>query len=743
MSALAGLDARLWRRPLDTLEHPERALSAAIAADAPYRDVEQDLRQLWRLGLPGLQAAQMACAKWPGSIDFAVMALDFAPVDGKQAALARLERVVLRANRRRSVLAQACLRFGDVERADRVLAQIDAGSETALDDLQFRAMRALERRRFEDASADCAALHDQGRDAAAEALRLRLVYLTQGAKAAAHVFGCNAQPAAPTCHAAFEIFLGEGDYAMAPQALALWQAVGASRELDRAATRLALECGSAEQAEVLLRARLEAVSPWDWGAVDHVHWLRLLMLRADDPAGLQAHASAAARLHPRHDWLAHLARLACEGVSDWRALRPSRALLPERAMTAARAALRMGLSGHAAGLLACARRDQSAPPRLHLLRAEAFWHAGRLRAAWAAHGRVAARSAPEQAELALLAAELALMKGDPARADAALSGIAAQFPDRMALWLTRARIAFQQGHFAEAVRAHARFNVLKARQIGPFTAADVRDRITEDAAQAAQGSEAAFEPGMPVAESLAAVGLKRVVASAGLSACLLQRAQAQGALAFRGDPSAVIPRRIVHYWQGPMGPAIPRALAQWRRLHPGFESVLFDADSAADWLGRHCGPALQARFVALGQPALRADLFRLCWIAQEGGIFADLDEYPRIPVTPWLEGARAVLCIERGFGTVANNFLAAVPGHPICLQAQEMSLSALDATTEPYPWWHTGPAQWTRAAFAQAFGAQAFGAQAGGVRFLSQMDYNRRIATNLPYPHKRRSDHWR
>ncbi|MFN7002535.1 MAG: tetratricopeptide repeat protein [Roseinatronobacter sp.] len=735
---LAGLEERLWRGALADPGAPEADLRDALAQGARYRAVEIALRRLWRSGLPGAMAAQQACATWPRSIDFAVMALDFAPVEQRPEALAHLERVVMRANRRRAALAQACLRIGRADLAQAALAQIDPASETALDDLQVRAALALEEGRFTDAAADCAALQAGGRDAAAEALTLRLAWRRGGARAAAEVFAGIGQPAGQTCREAFEIWLAEGDYARAPAALAQWQAVGGASDLARAATRLALERGAAEVARDMLQARLDVTRPWDWAAVDHVHWLRMLMLEARAPEGLRAHACAAARVHPRHDWLAHLARMAHEGVEDWRDLRPVADARPERAMSAARAALRMGVSGCAAGLLAPVRRDQPGATRPALLRVEGMWQAGRLSAAWAALGQVRAVSAPERAEAAFMAAELALMAGDPERAETALAEVAERFPDRMALWLTLARIAFQRGQFVEAVAAHAQFNVLKAQQIGPFVAGDVRDRITEDAAQAADGCAAAFDPALPVAETVAQAGLARVVAAPGLAACLLQRAQVQGALAFRPDPARAIPRRIAHYWQGPMGPAIPRALAQWRRLHPGFESLLFDAESAADWLGQNVGPAMQARFVALDQPALRADLFRLCWIAQEGGIFADLDEYPRIPITPWLPGAHAVFCIERGFGTVANNFLAAVPGHPICLHAQEMVLAALDASTEPYPWWHTGPAQWTRAAFAHVFAAQG-----AGVRFLSQAEYNRRVATNLPYPHKRRPDHWR
>ncbi len=740
-----GLAQHLWHAPLSDPAAPQHDLLRALTQGATYDAVKTGLQQLAHLGLPGAQVSAQAQARWPNSIDMALLAFDLAPLSQKDAALAQVHDCVIAQNRRRAALAGAYLRMGRAKHARQVLENIDPHSATAPDDTRRRAELALAQGDFARARADIDWLEGQGKVTIAHLLRMQLCYQCDGAVALHAWIQSIAAPPAALWERAFHIFMSEGDFRHAPQALENWQRLGQTdpATLSRAQTRLALERGDAERAHALLHDRLAAQPHWHWQATDHVQWLRAGQLAQHPPAGLLDHAHAACRIHARHDWLHHLRRMLCEAVEDWRGLTRLPAFSTQTALISARAALRMGLSGQAAAALAPARRGTATAQdmcRLMVLRAEAFWMAGRLCAARKAHhiATELATDAVQRAEVALSGAEIALLAGDAAHAGQVLAPAAQGFPDRMALPLTQARIAFMQGDFTAAMAEHARFNALKLAQTGTPAPPDVRDRIVADAHLAARGIEAAFAPDQSVAHSVACAGLARVIASPGLSACLLRRAHLRGEVPFHPRKGAHIPRVIAHYWQGPHGPATARARAQWARAHPGFRQHVFDDTSAADWMRRNFGAKMARRFLALGHAALRADLFRLCWVLRQGGLFADLDEYPRIPVTPWLEGARAVLCVERGFGTIANNFIAAEPDHPVCAMALEHVCTALDQTDTPYAWWHSGPAQWTRAAFAHLV-------KDGGtdIRLLSQAQYCRRVATNLPYPHKRSPDHWR
>jgi hypothetical protein len=740
-----ALVRQLWHAPLSDPWAPQQDLLRALTQGAEYDAVKSGLQQLSRLGLPGAQVSAQAQARWPNSIDMALLAFDLAPPSQKNAALVHVHNCVIAQNRRRAALAGTYLRMGLVARARHVLDQIDPRSATAPNDIRRRAELALAHGDFARTRTDIDWLEGQGNVTMANLLRMQLCYQCNGAVGLQAWLQSIAAPPTAIWERAFHIFMSEGDFRQAPLALENWQRLGHTdpATLSRAQTRLALERGDAVRAQALLHDRLAAQPHWHWQATDHVQWLRAGQLAQHPPAELLDHAHAACRIHARHDWLHHLRRMLCETVQDWRGLARLPVFSPETALISARAALRMGLSGQAAGALAPARRSTATAQelcRLMALRAEAFWMSGRLCAARKAHliATELATDTVQRAEVALLGAEIALLAGDTAQADQVLAPVALGFPDRMAVPLTQARIAFMRGDFTAAMAAHARFNALKLAQTGTPAPPDVRDRIVEDAHLAARGTEAAFAPDQSVANSATLAGLARIVASPGLSACLLRRAHAQGKLLFQPDSAAHIPRVIAHYWQGPHGPATTRACAQWARTHPGFRQHVFDDTTAAVWMHQNFGADMAQRFIALGHAALRADLFRLCWVLRQGGLFADLDEYPRIPVTPWLEGARAVLCVERGFGTIANNFIAAEPDHPVCAMALEHVCTALDQTDTPYAWWHSGPAQWTRAAFAHLV-------KDGGtdIRMLSQAQYCRRVATNLPYPHKRSPDHWR
>ena len=740
------LAQRVWSAPLSDCDAPERTLLQAMSDGATYDRVLAGLRAIWRMALPGIRAAEAARARWPGSIDMAVLACDLRVPVALDADLEHLKTCVLRQNRRRAAYAGACLRAGRPDLAQAALARIDPASSTAPDDRYRQADIALAQSDFDTALAQIAGLKAQGRAAASGALMLRLIHQRDGAQALSAALATQLGAFANVWAQGFDLAIAESDFDLAPDMLDRWQACPDADQgaLARARTRLALERGDGEGALALLQARLDLAQPWAWAAVDHVQWLRTGQILQTDPAALLAHARAACRLHARHDWLYHMAHSLREGAEDWDDLArslPAPSPVPQRALIASRAALRLGLVGRAALALAPARRsvEQGADAlRLQMQRAETLWMAGRLGAARAAllQAEQFVQAAGHHAELGLLGAEISLTEGDPDAAAKALRPAALAFPRRMSVMLTQARIAFAQGAFADAMTAHARFNAMKQAQTGSVPAADVRDRIVADAHKAARGVEIAFTADQPVAVSLDRVGPDRIAASAGLSACLLNRAR--HALLLEPGNAAAIPRQIVHYWQGPPGPALARARRQWARLHPDCSQSVFDDAQAAQWLDAAYGPDMAARFARSSQPAVRADLFRACWIYREGGIFTDLDEFPRLPVHGWLHGARAVLCIERGFGTIANNFIAAVPHHPLCGLALDHVCAALDGCESPYAWWHSGPAQWTRAAFAYYF------VQGGrDVRFLSQAQYCRRVATNLPYPHKRSPDHWR
>ncbi|MCB1398367.1 MAG: hypothetical protein KDJ98_20830, partial [Rhodobacteraceae bacterium] len=653
-------------------------------------------------------ALPRALADHPWSIDLALIAVRADP--GDAAALEALRARVTAQNRRKAALARQLWALGRPEAALQALDALDPASETWRGDRVARAELTL-----------LSGGTPEGLDGA-EGFRLSLLalYRRQGAAALAERIAGHVGPDLPWSWL-IGVFLDERDFR---RTRALLDAFARQRGADHPAVRaerirLALECDDPATARAEIDTLGAADTPWLWPQRRLAQHLRCSLLEAADPDHPAARtladlADRVLRLYPGNAVLRALALSAREMTGDWDALATDLATDTADPPATARALLRLGLP-EAALTAVCIQR--SAPPdqqvRTRLREAEIRLRMGDLAGAGHALGTPPA-AWPLRADHAYWAAEIALAGRDPAAALAALAPALRDGSARMGLHLSAARAGFLAGDLTLALDHLTQFRRLKTDQLGEDPGEDLRDRIVGDAANAtSEGRGPETSPG------------------------LAARALALSPPGFTATAGA-IPRQLAHYWEGPRSAPVERGLRAWAAQHPDLSQQLFDAAGATAWLSRHT-PDLTALFQRQTLPAARADLFRLAWILHQGGVFTDLDEYPRAPVTPWLEGARAVLVIEEGHGTIANNFLAAEPGLPLFARTLDGVARTLAETEAPYPWWHSGPAPLT----VQALAASRDAGESPGLRFLGQPDYDTRVATNLPFPHKRGALHWR
>ena len=332
MIALDDLARALWQGPLDDPAAPGRELAERIAG-LDYPPALERLRALTGWRLPCGPALSAALARWPWSIDLALLAHDAAgDTAAQEAALAELAARVEAQKRRPAALARRLWAQGRASQARAVLARLDHAAPSALDDLACRCELALAEADWPAAERDLAALPAN----APQRPRLRAL-LAHGRNGGAGL-ALLAQQAGPEDAALlpplFELALAERDHALARDL-----AARISRQLGpespaacEAAILLALDGEAPQKALDLLAADLPD-QPWRYSARQHIRLLRARLMLGDqeaDPgkaaemrAGLLAMAAGALRLHPAHELLRGL-WLACrERIEDWRDLEAS------------------------------------------------------------------------------------------------------------------------------------------------------------------------------------------------------------------------------------------------------------------------------------------------------------------------------------------------------------------------------------------------------------------------------------
>ena len=165
----------------------------------------------------------------------------------------------------------------------------------------------------------------------------------------------------------------------------------------------------------------------------------------------------------------------------------------------------------------------------------------------------------------------------------------------------------------------------------------------------------------------------------GTAMSLLSELRRQGA--FRSNSShplasetssvaSKIPKTIVQFWNDASPPEdIHQIMQGWDRQNPDFEHLVFDDVRAETFIMNCCDVKVLHAFRIANYPAMRADVFRLAYLATHGGVYADADDLCRQPIADWFSADLELLLIQEHLGSIGNNFMAAIPNHPFIIAA--------------------------------------------------------------------------
>ena len=166
---------------------------------------------------------------------------------------------------------------------------------------------------------------------------------------------------------------------------------------------------------------------------------------------------------------------------------------------------------------------------------------------------------------------------------------------------------------------------------------------------------------------------------------------------------------------------LSRRAREWRDRLIGF----FDAEV----LSRH--PAWLEHIRQNQQPAFMGDLQRK---ARAAGLW-------NLALPDLAPEGMALVAYQENYGSIANNFLAASPAHPVILRALDLAATALNRGDKDFVWLSTGPGLITRAT-AQVLAEDEDGTVVAGILVRELHEMRWLVEIHCPVDYKSTRAHW-
>ena len=168
--------------------------------------------------------------------------------------------------------------------------------------------------------------------------------------------------------------------------------------------------------------------------------------------------------------------------------------------------------------------------------------------------------------------------------------------------------------------------------------------------------------------------------------------QLQQVLSSKDAPPESIPKRIVQFWDDPQPPKDVEMLGQtWVEQHPDYEYKRFSLGEAIAFLQQHYDDDVLQAFRLCSHAATQADFFRLAYLNQMGGFYADADDRCLRSLEELRSSNAELILFQEDFACLGNNFLGCVPGQPMIRAAFYQAVDNLLNYSAEWAWSQTGP----------------------------------------------------
>jgi tetratricopeptide (TPR) repeat protein len=209
------------------------------------------------------------------------------------------------------------------------------------------------------------------------------------------------------------------------------------------------------------------------------------------------------------------------------------------------------------------------------------------------------------------------------------------------------------------------------------------------------------------------------------------------------EGNVVIPATIIQFWDTLDIPEDVCTLMQsWIELNPQMSYQCFHDLTAQEFMSAHYGEQMVRAYLSCRIPALKADLFRLAYLFQCGGIYVDCDDKCQTDLTPLLKPGFNLILQQEIWATVGNNFIAVTPRHPFIQKALTLITSLILERQGDNIWFLSGPGMFTKAFCDTYFTQLSQGVLPSGTKVLLPYELTPFIAQHLPRRYKADGRHW-
>ena len=205
-----------------------------------------------------------------------------------------------------------------------------------------------------------------------------------------------------------------------------------------------------------------------------------------------------------------------------------------------------------------------------------------------------------------------------------------------------------------------------------------------------------------------------------------------------------IPRIIGQFWDAIIPPPDLSDLSKtWRDGNPGYRHVLFNEESARDYLAAHFPAAVVKAYLHCTDATTKADLFRLAFLDHDGGVWVDMDDRCIRPLSEIIPDEAEAFFWQENTGHLCNNLMAAKAGHPILRRALVAAVNAINRGDRDKVWMLTGPGLLSRAFVADmAEAGDDWREYLNRIHVLDEFSIWSHVAIHCRTSHKRLGKHW-